>query len=119
MKKIRIIITSLMIVGIILTSMQIVSATTVSGVQPPPVPGRVSPQVNELAGKALGIGQVICYTAGVILIMWMGVKWLNSAPEGKAEMKKGLIQAAVASALLVGAGAIMTAVGNGLKEVVE
>jgi len=114
MKKIRLIATIFMIITMAITMSNIVFA----GVGDVTITGTEVSGVSNVAAKALGAGQVICYVAAVILIMWMGVKWLTSAPEGKAEMKKGLIQAAIASALLVGAGVIMTAIGNTIQDAV-
>jgi len=65
-----------------------------------------------VARSILGSAQVVCYVYAVILIMWMGVKWLSVSPEGKAEMKKSLIAAAIGSGLLVGAGTILMTVGK-------
>ncbi len=117
MKKIRVLASVLLIIAVLLASINIVFAT---GVKAPTEGSVVVPDgVENIAGKVLGAGQVICYVAAVILIMWMGVKWLTAAPEGKAEMKKGLIIAAVASALLVGAGVIMNAVGKTISGAVD
>ncbi len=115
MKGIRITISVLLALGILFSLVNVAFAG-VGGVS---VKGDAPSGVDTLAGKVLGAGQVICYVAAVILIMWMGVKWLTAAPEGKAEMKKGLIIAAVASALLVGAGVIMNYVGNTIQEAVS
>ncbi len=73
---------------------------------------------DVVLSKVLGAAQVLCYVAAVILIMWMGIKWLTTAPEGKAEIKKGLIIAAIGAALLVGAGTIMKAVGGSAGDMI-
>ena len=74
---------------------------------------------ETLSGRVLGIAQVICWVAAVILIMWMGIKWLSAAPEGKASLKKGLISALIAVILLVGAGSIIGFVNKGTAEMLS
>lgn len=102
----------ILIILITLMSLSVI----VNGMKPTAGSGGSTPtEVNSFAGKILGVGQVICYAAAFVLIMWMGVKWLTSAPEGKAELKKGLIIASVGALLLFGAGTIMMWVGNTIE----
>lgn len=58
---------------------------------------------NAILGKVLGAMNVGCYAAAFVLLMWMGVKWLTTAPDGKAEIKKGIAVAGVGALLLFGA----------------
>ena len=63
--------------------------------------------VDTGIAKGLGIAQIACFTMAVVLIMWMGITWLITAPEGKAQIKKGLIILLIGIILLVSAGTII------------
>ena len=43
--------------------------------------------VTKTANNIIGIVQVICYAAAVIMLIYLGIKFITASPEGKAEIK--------------------------------
>ena len=60
-------------------------------------------KIKNVGGSVLGIIQAVGIAAGVVIIAYMGVKYITSSPDGKAEIKK---QAAV---YVLGAAFLMLA----------
>ena len=85
--KIKNIITMLLFITVILGGCNVCFADMKSNIMDN-VAVKAPETANNLAGTVLQIAQIVCFTAAIVLIMWMGIKWLTSAPEGKAEMKK-------------------------------
>jgi len=94
---------SLTIVMIIILAM----VMTVIGV-PTPQPVAGGSTVSKVAGRAIKIAQYVCYTAAVILIMALGIKFITAAPEAKANVQKSAIYYVVGAIMVLAAGAILT-----------
>ena len=67
----------------------------------------ISPNNNTPFGVVITVVQYGCYAAALIWIMIVGVKYMTSAPEGKAEMKKQALAALIGGMILFGAGTIV------------
>jgi hypothetical protein len=59
------------------------------------------------ADSIVSVVQFGCYTAAVIWILIVGVKYMTSAPDGKAEMKKQAFAALIGGLILFGVGSII------------
>lgn len=78
-------------------------------------PGDIQPNVNTSAantaktasGKILGIVQVIAVAVAVIMLVVLAIKYISSAPNDKAEIKKHAVIYVVGAVLLFGASAIL------------
>lgn len=70
------------------------------------------PIVDKIGGQILWIAQVILYTVAVLAVIFAGLKYLNAAPEAKAEFKKRLIYITAGAVILFAAGAIVTLIGD-------
>lgn len=68
--------------------------------------------ISDIGGKVLWILQVIFYGAAVIILMYSGVKYMISAPDAKAEIKKKMIYLAVGAVMLFAAGGIVQIISN-------
>lgn len=101
---------SVLVIAIVI----MMSLSIIVSAKPPETDGGTPTGIQTVGGRILAAGSVICYAAAFVLLMWMGIKWLTSAPEGKAELKKGLIIASVGAILLFGAGTIMNIVGGSI-----
>ena len=55
-------------------------------------------------GIVITVVQYGCYVAAFIWIMIVGVKYMTSAPDGKAEMKKQALAALIGGLILFGVG---------------
>ena len=72
---------------------------------------RVNEEINPIqvpfAGNIIAVVQFGCYTAAVIWVMIIGVKYMTSAPDGKAEMKKQAFAALIGGLILFSVGTII------------
>lgn len=67
---------------------------------------------NQLAGKIIGIVQLLCYAAAVIVLLYKGVQFMYKSPEAKAELKKELVSYAVGAMILFAIGTIIKIIGS-------
>jgi uncharacterized membrane protein (DUF485 family) len=67
----------------------------------------ITPDNNTPFGIVITVVQYGCYVAAFIWIMIVGVKYMTSAPDGKAEMKKQALAALIGGMILFGAGTIV------------
>ena len=70
------------------------------------VDNNLSP-VSTPFGIVITVVQCGCYAAALIWIMIVGVKYMTSAPEGKAEMKKQALAALIGGMILFASGTIV------------
>lgn len=70
------------------------------------------PTIGKIGGQVLWILQIVFYGAAVIILMFAGVKYMASAPEAKAEIKKKMIYLAVGAVMLFAAGGIVQIISN-------
>lgn len=117
------------VLAVILTIVCVVSLAGVVNAEPTTTGGDAWPSgltgsSSTLSGSLsgygsilLGIFQVVGYIAAVVVLAWLGIKYLTAAPEGKAEIKKQAFAYLIGALLLFAAGTIVgwvkTAVDNG------
>lgn len=70
------------------------------------------PTIFKIGGQVIYVVQIIFYAAAVIILMFAGIKYMSSAPEGKAEMKKKLAYMVTGAIMLFAAGGIVQIIGN-------
>lgn len=70
--------------------------------------------IMNLASPIYTIAKYITYAAAVMVVIYKGVQFMNSAadPEGKAKLKKELIAVVIGAALIFAIGEIITVVAN-------
>ena len=103
------------IISIVLIIITIFSAFSVVFATDAPIPSAAKPsngadKVQSLASNVIYIIQIIAFAAGVIMLMFLGVKFVTASPEGKAEIKKSAVIYLVGAILLFGAGGVLTIV---------
>ena len=82
----------------------------------PPVSGDVaSSDLNDTIGKVLGVIQWIGIIIAVIVAMFVGIKFITSSPEGKAEVKKTALFYVGGIVLLLAASTIVRVIANSIK----
>ena len=83
-----------------------------------PEPDNWSPDegsdLDNTIGKVLGIIQWAGIVAAVAIAMFIGIKYITSSPEGKAELKKTLLFYVAGIVILLSASAIVTAIQSAL-----
>lgn len=67
----------------------------------------ITPVSVPFEGIVITVVQFGCYVAAFIWIMIVGVKYMSSAPEGKAEMKKQAMAALIGCFILFTIGSIL------------
>ncbi len=113
MKRIAKILTALIILATIATMLSAVFASGAAGVL-----GKLKGNtdaagaVTTTANNIIGIVQVICYAAAVIMLVMLGVKFVTSSPEGKAEIKKSAIIYVIGAIIVFAAGALLSVISN-------
>lgn len=68
--------------------------------------------VTKTANNIIGIVQVICYAAAVIMLVLLGVKFITASPEGKAEIKKSAIIYVIGAIIVFAAGTLLGIISN-------
>ena len=103
-KRVCKIISIVMIVITILSAFSMVFAD-------PSIPTAIKPNgadnVENIAGNVI---YVIAFAAGVIMLMFLGIKFVTASPEGKAEIKKSAVIYLVGAVLLFAAGGVLSLV---------
>lgn len=72
--------------------------------------------ITKTTGNILYVIQAIGIAAGVVIIAYMGIKYITSSPEGKAELKKQAYVYILGAAFLILAPTIASAVFNLLQQ---
>ena len=68
--------------------------------------------VNSVVGNVIFVIQVIAFAAAVIMLIFLGIKFLTSSPEGKAEVKKMSVIYIIGAVLLFAATGILQIIKN-------
>ena len=120
MKRIAKICTVLIIIATIATMMSTVFAEGASDVL-----GKLTGNtdaasaVTTTANNIVGIVQVICYAAAVIMLVLVGVKFITASPEAKADIKKSAIMYVIGAIIVFAAGTLLGVISNLSTNVVK
>ena len=96
----------LFIVAAILGACSMVFASDVSIPSPTPIPDG-GDDISRIAGYVIWAIQIIAFAAAVIMLIFLGIKFLTSSPEGKAEVKKMSVIYIIGAILLFAATGIL------------
>lgn len=69
---------------------------------------------NKIVGQAnqiIGIVQVVAVSIAVIMLIWLGIKYMSAAPSEKADIKK--------SALIYIVGAVLLFAATGILQIIR
>lgn len=55
----------------------------------------------------LGVVTYVCYAAAVVMLLYLGIKYITASPEGKAEIKKSAIIYVIGAVLVFAAGTVI------------
>ena len=108
MNKIMKIVTVLAIIAMIATMMSAVFAEGATDVlNSIKADTSATSSITGIIGKIIGIVQVICYAAAIIMLIILGVQFITASPEGKATIKKSAIQYVIGAIIVFGAGNLL------------
>jgi trbC/VIRB2 family len=117
MNKIVKIVRVLAIIAIVATMLSSVFATGTKGASE--ALGGLTPNTGiEVTGfkstinNVIGIIQVICYGAAIIMLVILGVQFITASPEGKASIKKSAIQYVIGAIIVFAAGTLLGIISN-------
>ena len=63
--------------------------------------------ITGIIKNVIGIVQVICYAAAIIMLIILGVQFITASPEGKSTVKNSAIIYVVGAILIFAAGSIL------------
>ena len=105
MNKIMKIITVLAIIAMVTTMLSAVFASGAAGVIDT-LKGNTTAadNITGIIKNIIGIVQVICYAAAIIMLIILGIQFITASPEGKATIKKSAIQYVIGAIIVFAAG---------------
>ena len=105
-KKVTKIISIILVVMTILSAFSMVFATSGPSI---PTPSDVtgSSDISNIAGGVIYVIQIIAFAAAVIMLIFVGIKFITASPEAKAEIKKTAVIYIVGAILLFGASGVL------------
>ena len=109
MKNITRVITILFFVTMLLSAFSMVFGSVSI---PKPSEPAGSGSINNIIGNVIWIIQTIAIAAAVIMLMFVGVKFVTASPEGKAEIKKTAVIYVVGAILLLAASGVLGIIQN-------
>ena len=76
--------------------------------------GPINPDsgMNTMISKIFGVVQYFCIAAAVIIVIISGVKYMASAPDQKAEIKKQAIALVIGAAIIFSISTILRIIAN-------
>ena len=99
---------------IIIITFIIICMVSISGIANADFPEKITGTSSSQSETAVNIAQIILggfqvvgYFLAVIILVWMGIKYLTSSPDGKAEIKKQALTYFIGAVLLFSAGTIV------------
>lgn len=79
-------------------------ATDFNTLMPTPnTSGDAPSKVKDIGGTVLGIFQAVGTIIAVVMLVWLGIKYIMASPDGKAEIKKQAFAYILGALLLFGA----------------
>ena len=113
MNKIMKIITVLAIIAMVTTMLSAVFASGAAGVIDS-LKGNTTAadNITGIIKNIIGIVQVICYAAAIIMLIILGIQFITASPEGKATIKKSAIQYVIGAIIVFAAGTLLGIIAN-------
>lgn len=109
--------------GSMLLGSAVYATAAPGGGSPLPIPsvdsGKTPSALKSTTQNVLTIVAYLCYTAAVILLIMLGIKYMTAAPDGKAEVKKMAITYVIGAVLVFAAGLVLTALKSIFGEAIE
>ena len=118
--KIMKIITVLVIIGMFASVLSSVFATGASEILNN-LTGKqdAANKITPIANQIIGIVKVICYAAAIIMLIFLGVKFITASPEAKADIKKSAIYYVIGAIVVLAAGALLGVISSMSTQVVN
>lgn len=83
----------------------------------PNVDGTAAQNIQDAGESVIGIIQVIGTAVAIVMLIWLGIKYVVAAPDEKAEIKKSAFIYVVAAVFIFGAVNILAMLKNFSEDV--
>lgn len=70
---------------------------------------------KSASSTVVGVVQIVGVAVAVIMLIWLGVKYVSAAPNEKADIKKGAMIYVVGAAFILAASAFLSLIQNWTK----
>ena len=99
---------SLLTVALIITLMSntFVSASSLLG-DVEPVPSDISKKMLDGGKQVAGIASAIGVAVAMVILIWLGIKYITASPDGKADVKKSALPYIIGAVVLFAASSIL------------
>lgn len=114
-KSIRIISIVILAVMLLMTMSSVVFAEPVGGVEVNANVDAVDANAKNLAATVLGYVKYVGIMIAVGMLIYMGIKYVTAAPDGKAQMKQQLTIYIIGFVFIVGATVVIGILESALK----
>ncbi len=113
--------TIIMIIATIAVSLNMLLGGTVEATLGiPSVSSGTTPNaLKTTTQNVLTIVAYLCYTAAVILLIMLGIKYMTQAPDGKAEIKKMAVTYVIGAILVFAAGLVLQVLSSVFSEAIK
>lgn len=105
LRKYTKIILALLLIAVLATSFTMVFAD--ASIPSPKDAGSAGSTASNIVGALIFIIQIVAFGAAVIMLMFLGIKYITASPDGKAEIKKSSTQYIVGAIILFAASGIL------------
>lgn len=75
--------------------------------------------LTTTTSNILTIVAYLCYTAAVILLIMLGIKYMTQAPDGKAEIKKMAVTYVIGAILVFAAGLVLQVLSSIFNDAIK
>lgn len=103
-KIVKIISILFVIIAIFSAFNMVLGASIPTAIQPS---GSGVSSIQNITGNVIFIIQMIAFAAAVIMLIFVGIKFITASPEAKAEIKKTAVIYVIGAVLLFAAGGIL------------
>ena len=113
--------TIIMIIATMAVSFNMLLSGTVSATLTiPSVSAGTTPNaLKNTTQNVLTIVAYLCYTAAVILLIMLGIKYMTQAPDGKAEIKKMAVTYVIGAILVFAAGLVLQVLSSVFTDAIK
>ena len=113
--------TIIMIIATIAVSLNMLLGGTVEATLgiPSVSAGSTPNALKTTTQNVLTIVAYLCYTAAVILLIMLGIKYMTQAPDGKAEIKKMAVTYVIGAILVFAAGLVLQVLSSVFSEAIK
>lgn len=117
-KKISIVVTAVLVLALLFTLVAPVFAVDPGSFDPDP-DTTIGTNITSASNVIIGAIQIIGTAVAIIMLIWLGIKYVIAAPEEKADIKKSAFIYVIAAIFIFAASNILAMLKNFANDVTE